>query len=262
MAISILFGWLSTMKYALDLESNQYVEASVNTDKYASYECPLCRKSVHFVSSSNRETFKKDPPFAHYPGEGTQKCENYCHPKKGIQVRYLGQKTSKQTVIKKSYSHHLEIHISDFYWSLKAVILTRRKRSDKVVEKKLIRYFDPKTAYEFEIDNKKRYLPGLSENEINIFSGTSNHPLKTNQPLYWHLKYYIVWNQQIEVMIPKAVLGKELLSINEWKCAELLFPEHKNRWVYQNSEVSWCGFKNKQSLKSLSQITSSNKFNG
>ena len=252
MIISILFGWLSTMKYALNLESNQYVEASVNTDKYASYVCPLCRKNVHFVSSSNRETFKKDPHFAHYPGEGTQKCENYCPPKEGIQVRYLGQKTSKQTVIKKSYSHHLEIHISDSYWSLKAVILTRRKRSDKVVENKLIRYFDPKTAYEFEIDNKKRCLPGLSENEINIFSGTSNRPLKTNQPLYWHLKYYIVWHQQIEVMIPKAVLGKELLPINEWKCAELLFPEHKKlsieNWVSDHLHRSMENFPDPERL--------------
>ncbi|KPA09471.1 hypothetical protein MHK_010303 [Candidatus Magnetomorum sp. HK-1] len=241
------------MKYAINTRLNQTVPASDNISRYVSYVCPTCKKAVHFVSSVNKDTYIRIPHFAHNKGEGSTECEFYCPPNKGTQVNYLGQ-SKRNPVLKRKkpiFSRHLKIRISDFRWSLEAIIhLTRftglirieegfQGTIEKEVEDKSFFKFNlaPNTDYSIEIDDRLTIpLPGLSENQINIFCDNGKHLTQSHKPLYWGSKYFFVWQKKIKKNIPKEILGKELLSLNEWECSEIVFPEQKNasidQWIF------------------------------
>jgi len=250
--------WLTIMKYAIEVQYNKLIEANDNIARYVQYVCPKCRKEVHFVSSVDKDNYQRIPHFAHNKGEGSIECENYCPPTKGNRVQHFGGQKNNTPVIRrrKKPNAHLEIEISEFYWSLRAVIHVKESRGkisiehgyqgpieESVEEKTIIkRSLAPQTNYIIEFsDRSPMSLSGLSDNQINIFSVKNNRLEQNNKPLHWGEKYYVVWNEELKIDIPKTILGKEFFAFNKWKCTEIFFPDLKQsirssleQWVSDN----------------------------
>ena len=248
------------MKYAIEIDSHRLVEASDHISRYLLYICPICKKNVHFVSSVDKYNYQRTPHFAHNKGEGSIECDNYCPSNQKKTIQHIGNNSRTSPVLKRikpKYRHHLEIEISEFNWSILAVIhLTKFTGTiritggyqgavkESVEEKSQIKRIPlaPDTKYPIEIDEKFQViLTGLSDNQMNIFSFKNKRFVQSNKPLYWGEKYYVVWNEQLEIDIPKIILGKEFLSLNKWKCTEIIFPDPKKsimssleQWVSEN----------------------------
>lgn len=237
--------WFTNMIYAIDINYNTLVEASDHISRYAPYVCPKCRKSVHFVSSVDKDNYQRIPHFAHHKGEGTIECENYCPPSKGNKAQHIGNYSPHPPVLKRkkpTYKFHIEIEVCEFNWSLMAVIhLTQFTGSVRIKEgyqgavkesfekKTQVKRIPlvPDTKYQIEISDKiqNATLEGLSEDQMNIFSVNNKRLVPKDKSLYWGEKYYFVWNEQLEIDIPKTLLGKECSTFNKWKCTEIIFPD-------------------------------------
>lgn len=103
------------MKYAINKITGTVVTASRGS-KYASYDCPVCEKSV-----SLRRGKKIPPYFAHLPGQGTFDCENFFPGNSSFAVK---------NAIKVIASRRMELRLSiaaeknTKQWSLELVLPT------------------------------------------------------------------------------------------------------------------------------------------
>jgi len=249
------------MKYAIEIDLNRLVEANDHISRYVPYICPICKKDVHFVSSVDKDNYQRIPHFAHNRGEGSIECDNYCPPNQKNQVHHIGNQSGTSPVLKRKktkYKHHLEIEISEFNWSMMAVIhLTKFTGTirikggyqgavkESLEEKTQVKRIPlvPDTMYPVEISGRLQrvLLTGLSDIQMNIFSVKNKRLLQSTKPLYWGEKYYFVWNEQLKIDIPKIILGKKFLSFNKWECVEIIFPDLKQsisssleQWVSEN----------------------------
>lgn len=59
------------LEYAISGSTGKYVSAT-QADHWDSYRCPVCKERVSF-----RAGFVRRPHFAHWPGWGTEECENF-----------------------------------------------------------------------------------------------------------------------------------------------------------------------------------------